>query len=114
VRWLRPALQNPSLQPQPRAAEQQTLIDSELPEDLALSLATVPTARLQTWPATLPEQIKLVAGVLSRSAAPQDLDGIAAHFKGRGRWRERLPTILDTLEAIGRVRVQGDNWSAAR
>ena len=39
------------------------------------------------------------------------MDAIAAHFKGRGRWRERLPMILETLVAIGRVQLVGtDNW----
>lgn len=34
------------------------------------------------------------------------------HFNGRGRWRERLPTLLDTLHALGRVRVQADGrWA---
>jgi hypothetical protein len=40
------------------------------------------------------------------------MDAIAAHFKGRGRWRDRLPVILDTLVAIGRVRsVKEGTWA---
>ena len=31
---------------------------------------------------------------------------IAAHFNSRGRWRERLPSILDTLVALGRIHAQ--------
>ncbi|HOW46470.1 MAG TPA: hypothetical protein P5163_01460 [Rubrivivax sp.] len=29
---------------------------------------------------------------------------LEARFSARGRWRERLPTILDTLAALGRAR----------
>jgi hypothetical protein len=48
-------------------------------------------------------------------AAPTalDLDAIAAHFKGKGRWRERLPVILETLVAIGRARSEDQSWWAA-
>ena len=63
----------------------------------------------QAWPATLPEQIKAVAEILNNATTPLDLDAIAAHFKARGRWRERLPTILETLAAIGRVQNRGSN-----
>jgi hypothetical protein len=31
--------------------------------------------------------------------------------RARGRWRERLPVILDTLEALGRARRdEAENW----
>ena len=35
------------------------------------------------------------------------LAAIAERFSARGRWRERLPTILGTLVAIGRIRADG-------
>ena len=35
---------------------------------------------------------------------PLTLPALEAHFTARGRWRDRLPTILDTLEALGRAR----------
>jgi hypothetical protein len=40
------------------------------------------------------------------------MDTIAAHFKAKGRWRDRLPVILDTLVAIGRVRQQGETYAS--
>ncbi len=46
--------------------------------------------------------------MLADAGTSLDLDALAARFNGRGRWRERLPIILDTLEALGRARNQGD------
>jgi hypothetical protein len=43
----------------------------------------------------------------STSAAPLALPDLDARFTARGRWRERLPVILDTLEALGRARPPG-------
>ena len=60
------------------------------------------------WPTGLPEQIKAMADVLADSGSSLDLDGLAARFSNRGPWRERLPTILDALVALGRARTQDD------
>ena len=39
------------------------------------------------------------------------LADVEARFSARGRWRDRLPVILDTLEALGRVRrVETGRW----
>jgi hypothetical protein len=53
----------------------------------------------------------------TRALALADLE---ARFQARGRWRERLPVILDTLAALGRARpVAADvaggvaRWAAA-
>jgi hypothetical protein len=118
IRWLRPEFQNPATPAQTTVAEQ-TAMDldtaetaTEESEDKATANSgqTKPSSQ-QAWPNTLPEQIKAVADVLSTAAAALDMDAIAAHFKGRGRWRERLPMILETLVAIGRVQLVGtDNW----
>ncbi|MFM2073760.1 MAG: hypothetical protein RJB34_65 [Pseudomonadota bacterium] len=109
VRWLRPEFQNPA-KPAAIATVDQTAMDLGLDdEDAATPNArkAAPTTQ-QAWPSTLPEQIKAVAEVLSATPTALDLDAIAAHFKGKGRWRERLPMILDTLVAIGRVRKLND------
>ena len=50
------------------------------------------------------EQVRAVADVLSAAAAPLSIDDIAARFTARGPWKKRLPQIIDTLEALGRVR----------
>jgi hypothetical protein len=53
------------------------------------------------------------AEVLSDNGQALSLEAIAAHFKGRGRWRERLPTILETLEALCRAqRPKDESWRA--
>jgi hypothetical protein len=49
--------------------------------------------------------------VLAQAGTALKLDDIAASFTARGRWRERLPGILDLLVALGRARPQGDtSW----
>ncbi len=99
VRWLRPEFQQ-------MGYGEQTQIEADEEADQAeptVPAAAVPVAK-RPWPSGLAEQIKAVAEVLSASAAPLGLDEIAAHFKARGRWRDRLPTILQTLEALGRAR----------
>jgi hypothetical protein len=62
----------------------------------------------QPWPTEAPAQIKAVAEVLAQASAALTLDDIAARFTARGRWRERLPGILDLLVTLGRARQQGD------
>lgn len=44
-----------------------------------------------------------VASLLAASAAPLGLPAIEASFKGRGPWKRGLPTLLQTLEALGRA-----------
>ena len=63
------------------------------------------------WPAGLAGQIKAVADALAEAGASLSLPELAARFNGKGRWRERLPTILDALVALGRARVaDGGAW----
>jgi len=68
------------------------------------------------WPTGLPEQIKAVAEVLAASGQPLTLAELEARFTARGRWRDRLPVIVDTLEALGRARrpvPETERWQAA-
>ena len=103
IRWLRPKFQNPaSGLLQTRAAEQLEIDTGE-----AVSAAAKPGAR-QAWPATLPDQVKAVADVLAAARAPLTNDAIAACFSGSGKWKKRLPQIIDTLVAVGRVRRRKD------
>jgi hypothetical protein len=119
TRWLRPAFQDPSA----ASAATDTLSISEratqsprrLQADLALndsdtnaSAATAP----QAWPAELPEQVRAVAQVLTSASAALRLPELEQHFKGRGPWKKSLPRILQTLEALGRARQEGDGWRA--
>ena len=103
IRWLRPEFQIPaSGQPQTPPAEQ---FEIDAGEEVAV--AAKPGER-RPWPATLPAQVKAVAEVLTAARAPLGDDAIAARFTGRGAWKKRLPQIIETLIAVGRVRVVND------
>jgi hypothetical protein len=107
IRWLRPEYQIPaSGQPQTPAAEQLEIDTGE-----EIPVAAKPGAR-RSWPATLPAQVKAVAEVLTAARAPLADDAIAACFTGRGPWKKRLPQIIDTLVAVGRVRRRKDGRAA--
>ncbi len=113
VRWLRPAFQCDSAQGTNAAQEATPLTEADDTTDAredgeatnpASSASIVP----QPWPTTAPAQIKAVADVLAQAGAALTLDGVAARFTARGRWRARLPGILDILVSLGRVRPHGD------
>ncbi len=105
VRWLRPAFQNPQqlLQKQELLAHDQQAPEADLADENAAPAMAAAKPTQQPWPAQLPEQVRAVAQVLASSAAPLTLAGIEAHFKGRGPWKKGLPTLLQTLEALGRA-----------
>ena len=54
--------------------------------------------------------------VLSASPVPLTLTQIEARFKGKGNWKKGLPTLLETLEALGRAQrsVGGDAGDGTR
>ena len=54
----------------------------------------------------LPEQIRLVADTVADAARPLTVDDLAAQFTGRGPWKRRLPDIVESLNALGRLRVE--------
>ena len=124
VRWLRPDFQNPSATAHSKLLskdEQLALIPPGLEADLASSLSgkshgaatdklAATTAAPRAWPASLPEQVRAVAAVLASTPIAMPLDAIEAHFKSRGAWKKSLPRILETLEALGRARREGDAW----
>jgi hypothetical protein len=60
----------------------------------------------------LSEQIEATDQILSNSPAPLYLKTIATHIKVLDRWSERMPIILDSLVAIGRVRALNKEISA--
>ncbi len=123
VRWLRPEFQNPAA-PSLQNQELPTQEARGLQADLALSdpveeaqpvkprkdAAAATQVAVQAWPATLPEQVRAVAAVLVSANAALTLAALEAHFKGRGPWKKSLPRILETLEALGRARREGDAW----
>jgi hypothetical protein len=127
VRWLRPEFQNPAAPSTHETLQNQELSAQDtrgLQADLALNVpveepqptkprkgatAAAPVA-VQAWPATLPEQVRAVAAVLTSANAALPLDALEARFKSRGAWKKSLPRILETLEALGRARREGDAW----
>ena len=88
-----------------------------LQADLALNVpppAAKTAPNLPAWPSTLPEQVRAVAQVLTTATAALPLAALEASFKGKGPWKNCLPRILETLEALGRARREGDgnDWRA--
>ena len=106
VRWLRPAFQNPqnSLQKQELLAQENQALEADFDSEKPLSKTEQSKPAAQNpWPATLPEQVRAVADALAASPTPLTLSAIEARFKGRGPWKKGLPTLLQTLEALGRA-----------
>jgi len=129
VRWLRPAFQNPAFSSATHSLSKEELHTHVLPglqADLALNNPVQPVKPVkprkaatattgnepQAWPATLPEQVRVVAAVLASASAALPLDALEARFKGRGPWKKSLPRILETLQALGRARREGDAWGS--
>lgn len=115
VRWLRPAFQNPAQPSQPTQGTLGmgmvgTVVLGAGRSGAASAAADGPAPTVQPWPATLPEQMRAIADRLAANPQPLPLDALAAHFKGRGPWKKSLPRILDTLEALGRARREGEGW----
>lgn len=112
VRWLRPEYQRQLGQVDQVRMETDQESDAEEGSDELFPANAVIAPR--SWPTGLTEQIKAVAEVMASAAGSLDLEGLAAHFTGRGRWRERLPTLMETLVVLGRVRVVGGRWVDVR
>jgi hypothetical protein len=114
IRWLRPSFQNPqkSLSKQELVPLENTALEADSIEQKPLSKEK----QTQPWPATLPEQVGAVAALLSASPSALTLAEIEACFKGRGAWKKNLPTLLQTLAALGRAHPQehpeGVAWRA--
>jgi hypothetical protein len=112
VRWLRPAFQDPLSN-----KELLTHIPQGLQADLALNSASKSAASTVTtsatpihWPSTLPEQVRAVAHVLTNATSALTLADLEARFTGKGAWKKSLPTLLQTLEALGRAQRVGNAW----
>jgi hypothetical protein len=122
IRWLRPEFQDPARRAAASAApppEQAEMVLDGAPADAgteagpdgdAPGTPTAATPEAQPWPASLPEQVRAVALVLQAAPGALPLPAIEARFKGRGPWKKGLPRILETLEALGRARREGDGW----
>lgn len=119
IRWLRPEYQH-AQHPAGEPLQSAIAIDDAVQgkQGAASGVAAPVVANLgatlrQPWPAALPEQVAAVARVLAASPIPLSEADLAARFTGKGAWKKRLPQIVDTLEALGRVRRSGDVLTAA-
>lgn len=54
--------------------------------------------------------MRALAQVLAAAPAAQSLAALQGRFKGKGPWKKSLPRILETLEALGRARREGEGW----
>ena len=89
-------------------------VDAEESAPPSTAAAAPPLAK-RPWPVGLAEQMKAVGDVVATTPHLMSLDDLAGCLTARGRWRDRLPTILDTPDALGRVRrLQADRWQRAR
>lgn len=114
VRWLRPEFQNPAQAAAARPPEQ---VEAVLEDGDVQSPATGKAKageKKQPWPAELPAQVRAVADVLAAARGPLSVEQIAAGFSGRGPWKTRLPTLLDTLSALGQARQTEAGYLASR
>jgi len=119
VRWLRPEFQAATPQPAEQAEiDVETSADTDAQGEAGNAGGTrgAGPAMLKRapWPATLPEQIRVVAETIAAAPGPLDLEQLAAHFTGRGPWKKRLPDIVDSLVALGRVKADAGRgtWQA--
>jgi hypothetical protein len=101
VRWLRPDFQAP------HASGQQTELDTDTDTDASNDAAApCPTPpQRQPWPSELPQQVAAVAQLLEQANAPMTLEQITACFTGKGKWKQRVPGILEILGALGRMSI---------
>ena len=124
VRWLRPEFQDPARRTAtPPSAPAATQTPLALPEPAApsadddapatLAAAAVPASR-QPWPAEGKEQLRSVAELLGASPGALTEAQIAERYTGRGPWKKRLGSVLETLEAVARAQRDGQGgWRAA-
>lgn len=111
IRWLRPDFQNPRGHAATQVEADVGVADND--DAVAAPAVAGGVSRRQPWPAELPAQVRAVADLLRSQPGALDLDGVAAHFSGRGGWKKRLPQILETLAALGRITPEGERYRAA-
>ena len=58
-------------------------------------------------------EVRAIVTPLAAANQPLSLDDVAVQFSGRGAWKKRLPSLLETLEAMGGARRGGGRWLAS-
>lgn len=109
IRWLRPEFQNPEAERQPKQAGLDTGPDDDAEgAEPQVAIAEKP----KPWPKDPVDQVRAVADVLAASPVPLSTAEIAARFTARGRWKERLPKLLEMLVALGLGQEKEGRFSA--
>ncbi len=103
VRWLRPDFQHPEAVEAPQ--QDAIAVDSDAAEVAAAKPAKV------AWPKDPVAQVRAVAEALAQSPVPLSVDDITARFKARGKWKARVPQLLDMLVAVGRAQVENHRYT---
>lgn len=86
------------------AAPEQKGLDIDTTDDIDdIENKPAVIAKATPWPKDTVEQVRAVADTLAASAIPLSIDDIANRFSGRGKWKTRLPQLLDMLVALGRA-----------
>jgi hypothetical protein len=104
IRWLRPEFQNPQAGKPAKAAIQQRLAGTEVPDDdpdEAAAEESAPKAApaATAWPKKLPEQIAEIRDLVARTHESWTLDKVCAAFKGAKK--ADVEDVLESLEALG-------------
>ncbi|HNY48183.1 MAG TPA: hypothetical protein PLK42_09330 [Casimicrobium sp.] len=100
----------------PAADPTQTSIDMGATNDAEAPAQTTfkkAKARKPSWPSTLPERMKAVAGLLSTNAEPMDSEAVVRAFAGKSEAKKQIPEILETLVALGRAQAVNKTEFAA-
>ena len=101
IRWLRPDFQNP----QGAVAEQTPLAVAEAGKAAPAPKPTKAATR-QSWPGTLPEQMRVLRATLENEPTPLTAAELTARFT---RARESIiAELLETLVILGRARALPD------
>ncbi len=98
IRWLRPEYQSPEQAPT------QTSAPFEQQQTEASPAAS--TTGKQTWPKTMPEQVRAVRDLLA--IGPQTADALAEHFKRKPT--KAIEQVLAALEVLGQAHQEERIW----
>ncbi len=98
IRWLRPEYQAPEQVPT------QTSVPLEQAQTKVSQTAS--TTGKQTWPKTMPEQVKAVRDLLA--IGPQSTDGVAGHFKRKPT--KAVEQVLAALDVLGQAWQEDGLW----
>ncbi|MBK9274961.1 MAG: class I SAM-dependent DNA methyltransferase [Flavobacteriales bacterium] len=105
VRWLRPEYQSPDAGAGASGRQEVMEVEEDAP-------APAPAPALQPWPKELPAQAAVLTTVLATLTTPATVAEIAARFEGKATKKrlEEVGRLLETLEALGRARREGERW----